>query len=468
MLQAWNRLTLQHLRAKFRRQNHLWRAIPPTMPPRTLSSLAHALQTAPSPEHAFGALAESLLEIDRSAVVVLISYDARRTLLDERMTASGADVVRDTLGLTLDHLPAAVRSRVSAGADAAEFGDRSAEFARLLGLPPLDGGMLTIRGLLTDGQLSAVLVLHESKKLFGGRTLDRFRPAVALYELAFLRFAEREAREEAVRTLEDVTQRVHADYLTKLGNLEEQLRTASVAAHPGGSLQPVEDSRLLELSQNVARAEEEARRAARKVSGLETQLGGAIIHLEQAYIELHRRNSELRQASRTLTLLESVIAAATTTHDPRALVDELLSLVGDDMQAQRVSLMLSAPEPDHLYLAAARGIAPHVIEGQRVRVGQGVARKVAAARTPLLVEDVDDASAHPLLRDEYFTTGSFISFPLVYHDKVIGVVNLTNRARKGVFNESDVERVRLLAGVIALVAAEARLAERLLDRIHAE
>src|SRR5690606_39821590 len=121
MLQAWNRLTLQHLRAKFRRQNHLWRAIPPTMPPRTLSSLAHALQTAPSPEHAFGALAESLLEIDRSAVVVLISYDARRTLLDERMTASGADVVRDTLGLTLDHHPAPGHPIVSPGTYAHEL-----------------------------------------------------------------------------------------------------------------------------------------------------------------------------------------------------------------------------------------------------------------------------------------------------------------------------------------------------------
>src|SRR5690606_1553028 len=119
-------------------------------------------------------------------------------------------------------------------------------------------------------------------------------------------------------------------------------------------------------------------------------------------------------------------------------------------------------------LAAARGLAPHVIQGLRVRVGEGVAGKVAQARTPLLVEDVDEAAAHPLLRDQYFTTGSFISFPLEHHDEVVGVVNLTNRARKGVFTEGDVERVRLLAGVIALVVAEARLAERLLDTIHAE
>ena len=52
-------------------------------------------------------------------------------------------------------------------------------------------------------------------------------PAAALFELAFLRFLEREAREEAVRTLEDVTQRVHGEYERKLAALEQQLSKAS-------------------------------------------------------------------------------------------------------------------------------------------------------------------------------------------------------------------------------------------------
>ena len=100
-------------------------------------------------------------------------------------------------------------------------------------------------------------------------------------------------------------------------------------------------------------------------------------------------------------------------------------------------------------------------EGARVPIGTGVSGKVAQSREPLLVQDVSHASAHPLLRDQYFTTGSFISFPLVYHDDLVGVVNLTNRAMYGVFGEEDVERVRLLGLVIALVASRARLPERL-------
>jgi GAF domain-containing protein len=81
--------------------------------------------------------------------------------------------------------------------------------------------------------------------------------------------------------------------------------------------------------------------------------------------------------------------------------------------------------------------------------------------------DVADAQSHPLLRDQYFTTGSFISFPLVYHDQLVGVVNLTNRAQRGVFVDEDVERVRLLGLVISLVATRARLGDRLLHAFAA-
>ena len=49
---------------------------------------------------------------------------------------------------------------------------------------------------------------------------------------------------------------------------------------------------------------------------------------------------------------------------------------------------------------------------------------------------------------------------------LFGVVNLTNRAQRGVFLEEDVERVRLLGLVISLVVSHARLADRLMLHMH--
>ena len=254
---------------------------------------------------------------------------------------------------------------------------------------------------------------------------------------------------------------MHGEYLRKLGLLEQQL----VQARDARIGQGADPAQVVELEKSLARASEEARRSTRRAQAVEQQVAAAIGQLERAHIELHRRSEALRQKTRTLYLIETLLGLDAVTDEPRELVDGMLSLVGNDMQAQRCSLMLRAPEPGMLYLAAAKGIAPNVAEGARVAIGDGVAGRVAATREPLLVQDVADANAHPLLRDQYFTTGSFISFPLVYHDELIGVVNLTNRAQRGVFTEEDVERVRLLAFVISLVAWNARLPERLVATI---
>jgi signal transduction protein with GAF and PtsI domain len=220
------------------------------------------------------------------------------------------------------------------------------------------------------------------------------------------------------------------------------------------------------LEREAARASEDARRAMRRADAVEQQVGAAVGQLQQSHVELHRRSEMLRQKTRTLYLIDKVLTLDNRANDPRKLVDGLLALVGDDMQAQRCSLMLRAPEPGYLYLAAARGLAPHIVEGSRIAIGEGVSGRVAATRQPLLVQDVAEAQTHPLLHDQYFTTGSFISFPLIYHNELVGVVNLTNRAQRGVFVEEDVERVRLLALVIALVVLHARLADRLMRMLH--
>jgi putative methionine-R-sulfoxide reductase with GAF domain len=434
------------------------------MPPRTLASLAHALSVAPDLDAALVALGEGLAEVDRAAHVALLRFDGRREMLRERLTPSGGAVDRTAVETTFDHLPNPVRMAITGGGQFVDLGDRSEEYARLFGLRSIpDGGLLALRGITYDGGLAAVVALYEPKKFFGTRTSERFGPSVALFELGYLRFSEADARQEAVRTLEDVTQRVHGEYVKKLARLESELNEArGAAARTAGGADP---ARIVALEREVAGATEQARRATRRAEAVEHQVEVAVGQLEQAHVELHRRSELLRQKTRTLYLIERVLALQDETEDPKALVDGLLALAGEDMQAQRTSLMLVAPEPGMLYLAAARGIAPHILDGSRIKIGHGVAGRVAASREVLLVQDVAEAHSHPLLRDQYFTTGSFISFPLVHHGELLGVVNLTNRARQGVFSEEDVERVRLLGLLISLIVAATRLPERLIESI---
>jgi hypothetical protein len=423
------------------------------MPPRTLASLAQSLSVATDVEGALTMLADSLAELDRFAQLAWVRYDARRSLMRERVLATAHETQVAVLDTTLDHLPQKERIGITAGGQFVDFGDASDEYARLFELvKPEEGGILNVRGLRFDGALSSLLVLYEPRKIFGTRTAERFAPAAALFDLACARFLEFEARQEAVAALEE--------YEKKLAALEQKLLAATGEFAVGAS-----PARVVELERELAHAVEDARRTHKRLDAVEATVSTAVEQLEKAHIELHRRSEQLRQRTRTLYLIDRVLSLDSNTDDPRQLADGLLALVGDDMHSQRCSLLLRAPEEGMLYIAAARGIAPNITEGARVRIGHGVAGKVAANREPILVQDVTEAKDHPLLKDEYFTSGSFISFPLVYHDELVGVVNLTNRVMQGVFVDEDVERVRLLSLVIALVASHARLPERLVETL---
>jgi hypothetical protein len=428
------------------------------MPPHTLASLAHALSAATDLDAALVDLAEALAETDRGSHVALFRLDAKRAMLCERTLVAEGTIERIALEASLEQFPKSVGRTISEGGVFADLAEESPGFARMLAMPRAsDGGWLSVIGLRVDGQLAGLIALLEPKRAFGTRVSEQFAPMIALFEMSFLRFAEREARIEAVQTLEEVTQKVHGDYLARLAATEEQLRQARSTPAPGS---PVA---VLSREREDARIAEESRRNTRKLTVLEQQLTAAVGALEQAHVELHRRSEALRQRTRTLYLLDRVLVLAAAREEPKRLAEGLLALVGDDMQAQRCSLFLRIPgDLQTLYLAAGRGLAPHVVEGSRITVGEGVAGKVAESREPLLVMDTgEDAVPHPLLGDEYLTTGSFISFPLVLHDELIGVVNLTNRAQHGMFVQDDVDRVRLLGLVISLIAREAQLPERL-------
>ena len=105
------------------------------MPPRTLASLAHALAAASDLDVALVALGEALAEVDRSARVALIAFDARRQLLTERRIPNGSRVDRVRVDTTFDHLPVRLRAPVIAGGQFADAGAGGAPQSRSEGGP---------------------------------------------------------------------------------------------------------------------------------------------------------------------------------------------------------------------------------------------------------------------------------------------------------------------------------------------
>jgi hypothetical protein len=301
------------------------------MAPRTLAGLSTVLASAGNVAEALNALSQDIAEHDRNGSVVLFIYDARRDLLAERLMPAHEGMRTAQLEIALDHLPTAIRRTISAGRQFADLGAESGDYQKLLGVGASpEAGVLLLRGLLVDGELSGVLALSEPKTRFGHRLSEKVAPAVDLFALAFARLAERRAREEAVRTLEELTRSLNEEHARAVGELQRQLSEAQAALNGKGTGDSI---RVTQLKRAIEVAAVEARATAQRLSAVEEQVRVAVTKLEKAHLQLHAQGEALQTQSNIIYRVEQALREATAGQDSSKVLEEVLQIVTAREQA---------------------------------------------------------------------------------------------------------------------------------------
>ena len=175
--------------------------------------------------------------------------------------------------------------------------------------------MLLLRGLLVDGELAAVLALSEPKTRFGHRLSEKVAPAVDLFALAFARLAERRAREEAVRTLEELTRALNEEHSRSIKELQRKLGEAQAALSGKGGGDSI---RVSQLKRAIEVAAVEARSTAERLSAVEEQVRVAVTKLEKAHVQLHAQGEALQTQSNIIYRVEQALRDAMTGSRTRA------------------------------------------------------------------------------------------------------------------------------------------------------
>ncbi len=112
---------------------------------------------------------------------------------------------------------------------------------------------------------------------------------------------------------------------------------------------------------------------------------------------------------------------------------------------------------------AWHGLEPWVGE-MPIRAGEGIAGRVAAYRQGLLVNDYRTAAhAHPVFRARTRIT-AVLAEPLLYRERLVGVISLNHEEDGRAFSEEDREILRLFAVQAAIAIENARLHEIALQR----
>jgi hypothetical protein len=302
------------------------------MAPRTLALLSNVLSSAGNVAEALNALSQDVTEHDRNGSIVLFIYDARRDLLAERLIPAPEGMRTAQIEIAIDHLPTAVRRTLTAGRQFADLGTESGDYQKLLGVGASpEAGVLLLRGLLVDGELAGVLALSEPKTRFGTRLSEKIAAAVDLFALAFARLAERRAREEAVRTLEELTRALNDEHSRAVQDLQRKLSEAQAALNGKGGGDSI---RVSQLKRAIEVAAVEARTTAERLSAVEEQVRVAVTKLEKAHVQLHAQGEALQTQSDIIYRVEQALREATAGGvDSRKVLEEVLQIVTSREQA---------------------------------------------------------------------------------------------------------------------------------------
>jgi len=277
------------------------------------------------------ALAQDVFEHERNGHVALFIYDAKREILSERMVPAHEGLRTAQIEVALDHLPTAIRRALTAGRQFADLASESGDYQKLLGVGANpEAGVLLLRGLLVDGELTGVLALSEPKTRFGHRLSEKVAPAVDLFALAFARLAERRAREEAVRALEDLTRSLNEEHARAVGELQRKLSEAQAALNGKGTGDTI---RVTQLKRAIEVASVEARATAQRLSAVEEQVRVAVTKLEKAHVQLHAQGEALQTQSNIIYRVEQTLKEAMAGQDSRKVIEEVLQIVASREQA---------------------------------------------------------------------------------------------------------------------------------------
>jgi GAF domain-containing protein/anti-sigma regulatory factor (Ser/Thr protein kinase) len=149
--------------------------------------------------------------------------------------------------------------------------------------------------------------------------------------------------------------------------------------------------------------------------------------------------------------------------DLEDLLDELLVRVREILGVDTVAILLIDDEREALVARAAKGLEEEVERGVRIPVGEGFAGRIAAARLPIFIADVDYADIlNPILREK--GVRSLLGVPMIVEGEAIGVLHVGSLTPRD-FTNDDAAVLQLAAARAAPSIERARLFEAL-EREH--
>lgn len=149
--------------------------------------------------------------------------------------------------------------------------------------------------------------------------------------------------------------------------------------------------------------------------------------------------------------------------------EKILETAADFLGAASGSLMMVDESGHTLRIVAARGLNEQISKSLHIKIGDGIAGRVAATGAPIVVNDIETDSRVATTNRPRYKTKSFVSVPFRQGERIFGVLNLSDKESNDIFTENDLQLLTLLLGQGAMVLerTESRQQAELLTNLAA-
>ncbi|MBX3723747.1 MAG: SpoIIE family protein phosphatase [Turneriella sp.] len=196
---------------------------------------------------------------------------------------------------------------------------------------------------------------------------------------------------------------------------------------------------------------------------------------EQAALAIHNRelidslkdiNRELKKKVHELSSLHEIGKVLMSTLNEKDLFDSIVRIIADEMQADRVSIMIYAADHDALEIVSHYGLDLSPFERTFVSLDKSLAGKSYEERK-LIYTNALEKTQYAAFRDvERYHTGGCIIQPLMHGQEIYGVLNISDRQStlSHEFNDDDLRLVATIASQITRSIQNFRLLNEMLQK----
>ncbi|MEQ8186666.1 MAG: diguanylate cyclase [Candidatus Eremiobacterota bacterium] len=220
----------------------------------------------------------------------------------------------------------------------------------------------------------------------------------------------------------------------------------------------------------VVETEDEIKTLADSFNTMSQRLGTMFADLNEAQNKLMKYMEDLKQSNNLLnrrvnelTILYNVSQAVNQTDDLDELMVMIMEYILKGVNSEKGSLMLIDEESGSLVLRVYKD--EYIVEQTQhptlFKVGEGIAGIVAQTGKPVISNKGHKDPRFLLRKNERadYEVKNILCVPMIINDKIIGVVNITNKRHDRDFDEDDLDLLSSLATQLAIIIDKARLHE---------